>query len=260
MSVAGFTFDGVDPGVTAARLLLVAKRVGLVPSIRNRLVIAASRPGVWDFGSELGARQIELELVSGDNANLAGTDAAVRSIAQLFDPTREIAGDRGYKQLIFDSEGDRYCLAKVTSAPTTEYLPSAGRITLQLQCADPFAYSTALFVPSAAAATLAITPSGTYKTPPIIEVTAGGSYTGAVTVTNSYSGEAITWTGTLVNTDILKFDMAAFRAYLNGSISMAGVALASTWFPLYPAVAQNLVVTGLSSVTLLKATYRARWI
>lgn len=260
MSVAGFTFDGTDPGATAAKLMLVDKRIGVVPQMRNRASAILGRPGLWDFGSEFGDRRIELSLVSGDNANLAGTDAAVRSIAQLFDPTRESAGDRGYKALIFDSENDRYWLAKVISDAATEYLPSAGRLRLTMSCADPFAYSVTQYTPSAAASSLAITPGGTYRTFPVIEITAGAAYTGAVTLTNGLTAEAISWTGTLAIGDILKFDMGTFRAYVNGVVSMAGVSTASAWFPLYPNLAQILTVTGLGAVTLLKATYRSRWL
>jgi len=288
MTTAGFTFDGVDPGATAAKLLLVDKRVGLVPESRRRAVAAGARPGVWDFGTQLGERRIELDLFSGDNANLAGTDAAVRSIAQLFDPTREVAGDGGFKQLVFDSEPDRYWLAKLIEDPFTHYLPSAGQLTLHLRCADPFAYATAQTVATqaggagapvgldvgpidvgridvAAAAVLsdAVTAGGSYRTDAVIELTMAAPYTGTVILSNyAATGEYLTWTGALLAGDVLKIDSSTYRAYVNGVLSMSGVAAGSRWPQLMPAQVNTVhaVGPGIANVAQLRVTFRNRWI
>lgn len=155
MSKAGFTFDGVDPGDSAkGNIILIDKRIQLVPGPRDRVVVAGPRPGVWDFGTELGDRRIELDVVSGDNTNEAGNDTQMRALADLFDPTNDVAGDKASKQLIFDTEPDKYWLAKLIDGPLPEYLPSAGKLRLTMRCSDPFAYSTAQYVVQGGAVTL----------------------------------------------------------------------------------------------------------
>jgi hypothetical protein len=156
VSKAGFTYRGTDPGDSAkGNVFLRDKKLALVPEQRRRMVVAGARPGTWDFGSELDERQIELDLISGDNTDVAGTDNAMRALADLFDPTDEITvGDKGFGQLIFDSQSDRYWLAKLVNGPFPEYLPSAGKVRLTMRCSDPFAYSTAQYVIDGGSATI----------------------------------------------------------------------------------------------------------
>jgi hypothetical protein len=154
-TLAGFLWKGVDLGAAPTRLMLVDKRVQLIPESINRTIPASARPGIWDFGTEFGARTIELEVVSGDNASLAGTEIALRAVADALDPTTEaVAGDKAVGQLIFDDEPDRYWLAKLVNGPFPEYLPSAGKLTLTMRCSDPVAYSTAQYVVSGGQATI----------------------------------------------------------------------------------------------------------
>lgn len=259
MTVGGMLFNGVDTGAAPYGLILEKRRMALIPKTRDRAVAIPNRPGSHDFGTDLGERDIEIEGFIAQSTN-AALEAAIPAIAQLFDPTNESGTDRGFKQLIFDTLSDRYFLAKLTGEPIVERMVTTGKVKLTMRCADPFAYSVAQYTPSAAASSLAITPGGTYRTFPVVEITAGVGYTGTVTLTNGLTAEAISWTGTLINGDILKFDMGTFRAYVNGVVSMAGLSTGSAWFPLYPNLAQTLTVTGLGTVSLLKAPYRYRWL
>ena len=265
MTVGGATYNAVDIGSAPYGLIVEKRRVGLLPTSRDRAMLVPGRPGSYDFGADLGERQIEIDgfINQVNNVNL---EAAVPAIAALFDPTNDVAGDRGFKQLIFDTLNDRYFLARLAGSPVVERLVSTATVKLRLRCSDPFAYAlaTAVVTTGAGVASIGVTLGGNYKVQPIIELTAAGAFTGTVTVTHAASGLAVTWTGTLALNDILKFDHTVYRVYLNGAVSMAGAG--GTFFPLVmnngAPVLNTLNVTGIAagSITQLKVTTRSRWL
>lgn len=151
MSEAGFTYAAQDPGLTTGRYgstaLLENRRMSLVPAVGRRTLAVPSRPGSWEFTPELGERAIDLELAL-VRSTLADLDGAIAALADLFDPTE------GAQQLIFDSLPDRYFLARLTGEPIPTLYPAAARVSLSMRCADPFAYSTALYTVHGGSATI----------------------------------------------------------------------------------------------------------
>lgn len=155
MTKAAFTYDGTDPGDFG--VILERRRIDLVPKTRDRAVQVPGRPGSHDFGSDLGERQIDLDLFF-DRSTVTALDSAIRDLAELFDPTDELTtdgvNDRAFKQLIFDTESDRYWLAKITGGPDIERIVTTGKTRVTMRCSDPFAYSTAQYVVQGGSATL----------------------------------------------------------------------------------------------------------
>lgn len=262
MTTGYFTYNAVDLGATQG-LILEHRRLALIPSTRERASYLPGRPGQHDFGTDLGERVIQLDCFVNQSTR-ANLVAALSNIAAAFDPTNEVSGDRGFKQLIFDDLSDRYFLAKLAEPPLEQLATTTATLALQLRCADPFAYSTTLSTLTTGSGVTTNSPvvGGTYKTPLIFELTASGSYSGNVVVTNATSTEAITWNGSLVNTDVLKFDSTTFRVYKNGVVSMSGLVSGSVFPSLLAAQTNTINVTGITggSITQLKSTWRNRWI
>jgi predicted phage tail component-like protein len=152
MTTGAFLFNGQDLGALYG-LILERRHIGLMPATRDRFVFAPGRHGSWDFGTELGERQIRLECFIAQ-ASSAALETAIAGIAAAFDPTNEVSGDKAFKQLIFDTLSDRYFLAKITGMPEPERIVTSGRVTLTMRCSDPFAYSTTQYVVEGGQATL----------------------------------------------------------------------------------------------------------
>lgn len=282
MTAGGMTFNGIDTGAAPYGLILEHRHVALIPKTRDRAVMIPGRPGSHDFGTELGERSILIDgyISQTTNANL---EAAVPAIASLFDPTNEAGSDRGYKQLIFDTQPDRYYLAKLTGEPQVDRNATTATLTLQLRCADPFAYALAATVATGAVAviggldvglidvglldiapsvSLTVTTGGTYRTDAVIDVTMAGGYTGPLIVVSLTTGQWVSWNGTLAPSDAFTVDGTTQRAYVNGVLSMSGVVSGSRWPQLLAAQSNLIQVLGPSPtlITSISVTYRNRWI
>lgn len=255
MSVAYCTFDGVDPGANGA--ILEHRHLYWLPEMHNRATPVDSRPGSHDFGTMYGERRIDLDFWVSATTR-AALETQLGNLAKLFDPTNEVAGDRGFKRLVFDSLSDRYYLAKLGSSPMVAISSQTATMTLQMRCADPMAQAVSQTSTTLSGANVTYTDAGTTRNQPAIEVTLGATYTGNIVVTNATTGESLTWTGSVVNGDVLKIDSALYRVYKNNTLAMTGLVNGSK-FPSSIPGSNNITATG-GSPTQIKITYRSRYL
>ena len=254
MSGAYFTFNGVDPSIYGA--YLVSRRLALIPELRERTMPVDSRPGVVDFGTRYAGRELELDIWV-QAASRAALETALGNLATLFDPTKEVAGDRGFKPLVFDSLSDRYYLAKLADVPVPELAATSASMTLTMRCADPLAYATSATVTTVASGSASWTDAGTYRSLPAIEITFGATFSGTVVMTTG-AGESLSWVGSVVNTDKLTVDSALLRVYKNGTLSMSGLVNGSR-FPSSNPGSNNVVTTG-GTISQTKITRTHRYL
>lgn len=106
----------------------------VLPSISQKTTKVNGRAGEIDFGNEIGARIIEVELTV-VGSNLVDLRGKVRQLASWL--YYEEA-----KELIFSEESDKYYLAKFTGDSDLEEIVRIGQGSIQFYCSDPHAYST----------------------------------------------------------------------------------------------------------------------
>lgn len=251
MSTALFTYNAVDTGSNGVRL--IERGESLIPPTRDYRMALPGRMGEHEWPSDIGARVFNMKLfcVATSASQLA---TYLDAVSQTFDPTQ------GTKQLIFDLLSTRYYLARVSGGIKVDrrFTVSAD-LSMSMVCADPLAYAVSQSAPTSASSPLSVTPSGTFKTAPVIELTCGNTYTGNIVFTNAATGESLTWNGSVVNTDIIKVECDTFRVRKNGTLAMSGLVAGSVFFSLLPGVANSLSVTG-PTITQIKATFRDRWL
>jgi phage-related protein len=251
VSTGLFTYNAVDPGTYGVRLL--DRGEDLLPAARSYRMALPGRNGEHEFPSDLGLRVFDMKIWC-VQASASALATNLDSISQLFDPTQ------GTKQLIFDLLSTRYYLARVdgTFQITRRFTVSAD-LSVRMVCADPLAYATTQSTPTSASSPLAITPSGTFKVQPVIDLVCGNTYSGNIVFTNAATGESLTWNGSVVNTDTIRVECDTFRVRKNGALAMSGLMPGSVFFALLPGVSNSISVTG-PTITSITATYRARWL
>lgn len=224
------------------------------PAVRPYRVAIPGRNGLYEWPSDLGERTLDLDLVVDGAGSEATYETYADALSALFEPTGLT------KQLIFDHQNDRYYLARSTGPiEFVMRMLSWSLAHVPLICSDPLGYAIAQSIPSSGASPLAVTPAGSYKTYPTLEITASGAFTGNVVFTNAATAEALTWNGTLAIGDILKVETDTMRVRKNGVLAMSGLVTNSVFFPLYVGLSNSISVAG-PAISLLKATYRARWL
>lgn len=138
-TLPGFTFGGHH--ISEFGLYLAQKQIEILPESRDIEQVIYGRPGVYDYRTEYDKRMVSVSLAAIGNTR-ADLLSAMHAFAALLDPAK------GYQQLIFDDEPDRYYLAKFTSSgngaqqPFLTFQKLMGQIQIGFKCADPFIYST----------------------------------------------------------------------------------------------------------------------
>lgn len=223
----GFTFGGHH--ISEFGLYLVQKQIEILPETRDIEQVIYGRPGVYDYRTELDKRMITVSLAAVANTR-AELLSAMHAFAALLDPAK------GYQQLIFDDEPDKYYLAKFTSQGSQPYLTFQkliGQIQISFKCADPFIYSTTpqhiqWDAPYQGQTTL--TNNGTASCPvritikmptnPSIEYPSTGLGTTNLNqlsgVTLTINGVSVTYTGTIGPNDTVVIDTGNYTVTLNG--------------------------------------------
>lgn len=208
MILGGKTFDELG------LVLLKTTQIPILPSTRDRTVQIPGRAGVYDFGSDIGPRQFNLE---------CAIKAATRQ--ELFEKVRALAahlidtdGKPRTLELIFDDEPDRYYSVKYSGGVSMERIVSVGRFTLQLMATDPFAYAVnPLSIPIATDipdTTITFSIGGTATALPKITLR-GTNSTGSYQIT--INGTAFQYSGTLMAQDTLVIDCAKYAVLKNGA-------------------------------------------
>ncbi|MBX6361278.1 MAG: phage tail family protein [Acidobacterium ailaaui] len=129
----GFTFNGRHS--SEFPLIVNSKPRQIAPPISPKLLSIPGRPGAYDYGAEIGTREITIGVsIFGDNSS--EYRSAIRQIAAWLLPL-----DGKPKQLIFDDEPDKYYLARLSGQTDLDELVTFGSTTLTFLCADPHAYS-----------------------------------------------------------------------------------------------------------------------
>ena len=139
--------------------------------------------------------------------------AARIALAELIDPTN------GEQQLIHDEFAGSYFLAKRQSSSSTDEQssPYLNKVSIDWACTGP-AYSVtesiAQYSISTAVTTFTLTSDGDTEAYPLWTINLGGIYTGGMypltptfTITNTTTGETISWTGEANFGDVLEFVM-----------------------------------------------------
>lgn len=123
-----FTFNGID---SSTYLIVNKVKHSVLPPLEPRLRTAPRRAGAYDFGVDVGTREIEVDVtvIGTDGADLRGK---VRDIAEWL-----------YQEdlcpLVFSDEPDKTYYARLSGDSDLEQIRSFGKGTLAFLCPDPFA-------------------------------------------------------------------------------------------------------------------------
>lgn len=251
----GFSYDGRHSSEYGIYLLRSKFRV--MPETRDRYETISWRHGELDFGFDFAGLAIQLEclVTATSEANLR---QRIRSIAEWIDPSY------GERRLIFDTEPDKFYLARFAGSADVEIVARQGRVTLPFRASDPFAYAVQddVFVYTAPGS-YQFHRKGTAISYPKIEIE-GTCNGGKIAIT--LNGKMINYTGTLAAGETLVFDSATITAY---KITTAGTGIInvindidSIGFPFAAPGANNLAidVSGGATVSKIAITCHSRWI
>ncbi len=128
----GFTFDGVHSRTFG--IYLLRSDFSGMPATVDQYKDIPGRHGAHDFGFRFDTRKIPLEcfVLAQSESHLR---SKLREIATWLDPSK------GERQLVLDTEPDRYYLARVAGSFDVEIVAGQGRITIPFVASKPFAYS-----------------------------------------------------------------------------------------------------------------------
>ena len=126
----GVSFDGVHSSTYG--IYLGKSPFLLLPELNNYFETIPGREGVLDYGSNYQQREIVLSCMV-----LAVSEQDLkeksRAIAAWLDPAK------GLKRLIFDTEPDKFYLARVTRGVQVEQIAKQGRFEVTFTAPDPYA-------------------------------------------------------------------------------------------------------------------------
>ena len=215
-----FSFDGVNLSTKGLGLLAPLSKEILTPS-RSATVEVLGKPGAYAFPQRFTLRRFNLDCyVQGDSHS--DLLSKLQEIASLLNP------QKGLKQLLFDTQTDRYYLAKVSKTMVGRIKALDADVAVDFVVPDPFPFSTS---ESSYAQDLTSNPQtysfgvgGDAQAVPVYTLTAQAA-DAAVTATLSSDtrGEAIVWKGSLAIGNTLEIDCDQWVVKKNGAVDMANV-------------------------------------
>jgi len=212
MILGGKTFDELG------LVLLKTTQIPILPDVRSRTVQIPGRAGAYDFGSDLGTRQFNLECVIKAITRQELAEKVRVLAAHLVDTD----GKPRTLKLIFDDEPDRYYSVKYSGGVSMERIVSVGQFTLQLMATDPFAYAVnPLSIPIATDipdTTITFSIGGTVAALPKI-ILKGTNMTGSYQI--AINGTTFQYSGALTAQDVIIIDCAKYAVLKNGARDMA---------------------------------------
>lgn len=237
-----FTFDGVS-----STGLLIDNKVthAVLPPVSARLLQVPRRPGAYDVGSDLGAREIEVEVT------VVGS-----SQADLRTKVRQIAGwlyQEELRPLVFADEPDKTYYARIDGVTDLNEVVNVGRGTITFLCPEPFAYGATKV--QSLASDPSVVNSGSFKTFPKITATftASAPYFKVMNGTKSVLVNRSFAVG-----EVLEIDHQKNRVTVNGSRVMTSLDLSSEFFPL--AEGTNLLTVDPPNKAAVTVEWAERWL
>jgi predicted phage tail component-like protein len=105
----------------------------LLPSLEDTTMKIIGRPGLINFGQQIGTRNIEVEIIMISNDFVSFRSLAEQVATFLYSPDPE--------ELIFSDEPDRVYFARLSGDTEIDQILKYGRGTLSFVCFDPFKYA-----------------------------------------------------------------------------------------------------------------------
>lgn len=250
--VPGFSLGGVHSSEFG--IYLVQKQIELVPESRDYELQIYGRPGQYDFGSNLDRRMIVLQLTALSDISRQDLIDGLRQLAAQINPMK------GYQQLIFDDEPDKYYLSKYTSngngaqQPLLTYEQLMGHAQIGFKCDDPFAYATIPKTPSwatVAGAGKTLFNQGTAETPVVLTLTTN---TVVSNVQIGINGIYAIYNGTINPGDTVVIDTGEMTYQKNG------VNAIQYWSGDFPKLQPGQNTIDCNVALNLALSYRERWL
>jgi len=211
-----FTFNEVD---SSGYLIENDVHHAILPPLSSRLLTVPDRVGAYDFGVEIGTREIAVD-VTINGASLEDLRAKVREIAAwLF--------HKDVKPLVFSDEPDKTYYARVAGSTDLDQIVTHGQGTITFLCPDPHAEGMNRSQTIVSGDT--ITNSGTIEVYPVVTV----MFPAAATNLKLIKGfEQVYIKSSFAAGDVLVLDHKKALVTLNGSPSMPTIDLSTVFFPL----------------------------
>ena len=233
-----FSFDGTNLSTKGMYLLAPLPKEVLTPS-RSATVEILGKPGAYAFPQRFTQRRFNLDCyVQGDSHS--DLLSKLQEIGSLLNP------QKGLKQLIFDTQTDRYYLAKVSNTMVGRIKAVDADIAVDFIVPDPFPFSSS---ESSYAQDLTSDPQtysfsagGDAQAVPVHTLLARAAGTDLlVKVRNDTLGQEIQWEGNLNIDDNLVIDCEQWVVKKTGAVDMANV---SGEFPMLNPGSNQFTVSG----------------
>jgi predicted phage tail component-like protein len=155
-------FNGVD---IPSFVLVNDIKTSILPPVKQNLVNVRGRPGSYDFGNELGEREITIDIT------IEATSAQQLRQQCEIELGKWLYYDEA-KELIILDDPTRHYMAKVTGDTDLSQIISIGQGSITFLCTDPHRYGTEKIIPfnPAAPDPVFIENQGGVDTFPVIEV------------------------------------------------------------------------------------------
>ena len=212
-----FSFDGVNASTKGFSTFKVY--IPDLPNIKEAIIDIPQKPGLTQIGKEFKARIIKIEGI------LEGSSFA--DLLVKIDDFKLFVFSETDKQLIFNTQTDRYYLAqKIKNEEINREATSCDRF-LRFKCNDPFGYAIAADDDIEEGIVVKdtvwdITNNGQYYAYPIITITFNQVQSHIYLENNSISGNRFDISKGFVATDELEIDSKDMIIRLNDAHSPAG--------------------------------------
>jgi predicted phage tail component-like protein len=132
----GFTLGGKTAKELGIIMVSTSRRP-ILPNTVDRTMTIPGRNGAWDFGADVGPRQIQLDCAVIQH-NAYNLQSAAENLAALL---VDGFGKPRTLELVFDLRPDRFYKVRYVGSLDINRIIGLGRFSLPLVAFDPFAYS-----------------------------------------------------------------------------------------------------------------------
>jgi predicted phage tail component-like protein len=129
----GFTLDDVTAKELGIVMIGTSRRPILPPTV-DRTIAIPGRNGAWDFGADVGPRQINLDCALIEQ-NAVALQLAVEKLAAIL---VDGYGKPRTMRLVFDLRPDRYYMVRYSGSLDIDRIIGLGRFTLPFIAFDPY--------------------------------------------------------------------------------------------------------------------------
>lgn len=241
------SFNGID--LNDYNLIVVNRNL----PVNQRADYTQLKDRAYAGGSKLSPKMITLDVkITGDDTS--DLESNIDSIRATLNS--QVDGD-----LILDALPDRYWTARFESLEGQFNGPRLWEGQLVFMCYDPLAFAVSgeddNYSVDDDPKTIVVAVAGTGFALPVFTLTAGEGLTDVeITVENLTTDEALTWSGSMGNGEVLEIDTDAWTVKLEGTDDMA----ISGQFPRLQPGNNSIRITGFSNTGSLNIKYRARYI